>query len=654
MIAAALGLTSKKLAPWLSISSIFISLILSILSAWFKGMPYLVSVAWFNFLGDNVSMGILVDGLSVVMGSTVALVSLLISIYSYKYMENDWGWTRYWFFFTFFVGSMMMLIFASNLIVMLVGWEGTTLASYALIGHWYTDEKERWVGDAGRKAIGINMWSTPSQAGVRAMVFTSLADVGFIAGIGMLYYASGTLSILGILHSMPTILATLNSRGLLWPFLFAFTLGAFGKSAQFPFHEWLVTAMTGPTSISALIHAATMVNAGVYFLLRFVPIILVAAYTMGMYIPLASFFTYIMIIGALTAFMMASMAVTSNELKLILAYSTSSQLGYMFMAVGAAYFFMPTVSLFAAMSHLISQAIFKAALFMAAGVLIHEFSSRYIKDMGGAWKKMKYTGVAFLFAALSLSGIPPFSGFWDKDLILDVTLASGNLVAYALGLAGAFLTAFYIFRAFKLVFINKPVKNEIEVKDGHPLELYPYLLLGLLSLIFGLFWYYPNGGLSEIIYNALTYSSIVKWNAVTVIPEISINLGLSAVSVSIAVIGIVLAVIMYRRSREINIKSSALIKLQNFLYDRWYINAIYYRVFVNGLNWLSGWLNRYVEWGAFDGFYHKIIPKAVTGLGTRLKEFQKGNIGKYISAMLMGGAILLIIVIIAIGVISVV
>jgi len=537
---------------------------------------------------------------------------------------------------------------------MLVGWEGTTLASYALIGHWYTDEKERWVGDAGRKAIGISMWSTPSQAGVRAMVFTSLADVGFIAGIGMLYYASGTLSILGILHSMPTILATLNSRGLLWPFLFAFTLGAFGKSAQFPFHEWLVTAMTGPTSISALIHAATMVNAGVYFLLRFVPIILVAAYTMGMYIPLASFFTYIMVIGALTAFMMASMAITSNELKLILAYSTSSQLGYMFMAVGAAYFFMPTVSLFAAMSHLISQAIFKAALFMAAGVLIHEFSSRYIKDMGGAWKKMKYTGIAFLFAALSLSGIPPFSGFWDKDLILDVTLASGNLIAYALGLAGAFLTAFYIFRAFRLVFINKPANGEIEVKEGHPLELYPYLLLGLLSLIFGVFWYYPNGGLSKIIYNALTYSSIVKWSAVTTIPEISINLSLSAVSVSIAVLGIAIASIMYARSREISIKSPALIKLQNFLYDRWYINAIYYRIFVNGFDWFSGWLNSYVEWGAFDGFYHKIIPKAVTGMGARLKELQKGNIGKYISAMLIGGAILLIIVIIAIGVISVV
>jgi NADH-quinone oxidoreductase subunit L len=653
MVAAALGLTSKKLAPFLSVGSIFVSFVLSLLSAFMSKMPYIVRIPWFSFLGDNVSMGMLFDGLSIVMGTTVALVSFLISVYSYKYMENDWGWTRYWFFFTFFVGSMMMLIYASNLVVMLVGWEGTTLASYALIGHWYTDEPERWVGDSNRKAWNVDMSTSPSHAGIRAMVFTSLADVGFITGIGMLYYASGTISILGILNAMPHILGVLYSRGLLLPFLIAFTLGAFGKSAQFPFHEWLVTAMTGPTSISALIHAATMVNAGVYFLLRFTPIIITAAYVAGMYAPISSFFTYILLIGALTAFMMASMAVSSNELKLILAYSTSSQLGYMFMAIGAAYFAVPTVAIFASMSHLISQAIFKAALFMAAGVLIHEYSSRYIKNMGNAWKNMKYTGIAFLFAALSLSGIPPFSGFWDKDLILDVTLYSGNLIAYALGIAGAFLTAFYIFRAFKLVFINKN-ENAKEVEEAHPIELYPYLLLGVLSLVFGIFWYFPYGGLSQIIYRLMTYNSIVTWPSFMTASGVTINASLSAISVIVALAGIGLALYLYAKNRELNIRSPFMLGIQKFLYDRWYINAIYYRIFVNGTARISSWMYGHIEWGAFDKFYHALVPRAVTGLGSRLKNYQRGNIGKFISTMIIGGAILLIILIVAIGVISVV
>ena len=436
------------------------------------------------------------------------------------------------------------------------------------------------------------------------------------------------------------------------PFLIAFTLGAFGKSAQFPFHEWLVTAMTGPTSISALIHAATMVNAGVYFLLRFTPIIIISAYTAGIYAPISSFFTYVLLIGALTAFMTASMAVSSNELKLILAYSTSSQLGYMFMGIGAAYFAVPTVALFASMSHLISQAIFKAALFMAAGVLIHEYSSRYIKDMGGAWERMKLTGIAFLFAALSLSGIPPFSGFWDKDLILDVTLYSGNLIAYALGIAGAFLTAFYIFRAFRLIFINKNEKAR-EVEEAHPVELYPYLLLGLLSLIFGIFWYFPYGGLSQIIYRLMTFNSIVSWPSHLVSSGVTIDVELSIISVLIAVAGMGLALYLYAKGRELNINSPFMLGVQKFLYDRWYLNSVYYRIFVNGMARISGWAYVHIDWGAFDRFYHNIVPRGITGLGSRLRNYQRGNIGKFISTMIIGGAMLLIIIILAIGVISV-
>ncbi|MDP8023474.1 MAG: NADH-quinone oxidoreductase subunit L [Nitrososphaeria archaeon] len=643
MLAAGLGLVLRKQAPFISILTIAISFILSAISPFIVSVPSVISYPWFMLLGLQINFGMLFDGLSIVMGSVVAFVSLLIAIYSYRYMYGDWGHIRYWYFFSFFVGSMLLLVYASNLIVLLIGWEGTTLASYALIGHWYTDEdEERWVGDKGRYALGVPMWFTPSQSGVRAMIVTSFGDIGFITGIGMLYKVSGTLSILGIEKNITQIITSLNNNGLLIPFLIAFTMGAFAKSAQFPFHEWLVTAMTGPSSISALIHAATMVNAGVYLLLRFVPILLQGAVVAGLYSSLNIFFTYVLVIGAFTAFMMASMAIASNELKLILAYSTASQIGYMFMGIGAAYFIStPSIALFASLSHFISQALFKAAMFMAAGALIEEFSSRYIKDMAGAYSKMKLTAIAFLLASLSLSGIPPFSGFWDKDLILESTLQTGNVIAYLLGVIGAFLTAFYIFRAFTMVFVNKGDENlkEKEVKEAHPVMLWPYFVLGLLSLLFGIFWYFPYGGLSALIYYFVYRQSVVQLPTTSIYFS-PLDVG---ISVTIALIGLLSAFYIYRNRREIVLKSDALKKLRDFLYDRWYINSIYYKAFVYSLNDFASALRKSVEFGSFDRFYHNLVPRFILGTGERLRKFQHGDIGKYLLVLLAGALVLLVI-----------
>ncbi len=643
MLAAGLGLLLKKQAPFISIGTIALSFILSVMSPFIVSTPSIISYPWFELLGLKINFGMLIDGLSVVMGSVVAFVSLLIAIYSYRYMYGDWGHTRYWYFFSFFVGSMLLLVYASNLIVLLIGWEGTTLASYALIGHWYTDEdEERWVGDKGRYALGVPMWFTPSQSGVRAMVVTSFGDIGFITGIGMLYKVSGTLSIYVIEKNITQIITALNKNNLLIPFLIAFTMGAFAKSAQFPFHEWLVTAMTGPSSISALIHAATMVNAGVYLLLRFVPILLGGAVKAGLYSSLNIFFTYVLIIGAFTAFMMASMAIASNELKLILAYSTASQIGYMFMGIGAAYFIStPSIALFASLSHFISQALFKAAMFMAAGVLIEEFSSRYIKDMAGAYSKMKLTAIAFLLASLSLSGIPPFSGFWDKDLILESTLQSGNLIAYLLGIIGAFLTSFYIFRAFTMVFVNKGDEKlkEKEIKEAHPVMLWPYFVLGLLSLLFGIFWYFPNGGLSALIYRfvyAQTYTPLL-------IGSIYFNPLDVGISVTIAFVGLLTALYIYKARREIILSNVTLNKLRDFLYDRWEINSLYYKAFVYSLNSFASILRKSVEFGAFDRFYHNLVPRFILAAGERFRKFQHGDIGKYLLTLLTGTLVLLII-----------
>ena len=646
MAAAGLGLVFKKAAPIISIVFIAMSFALSVLSPFIVKVPKVISYPWFSLLGKEVNFGILVDGLSVVMGSVVALVSLLIAVYSYRYMYGDWGLTRYWYFFSFFVGSMLLLVYASNLIVLLIGWEGTTLASYALIGHWYTDtDEERWVGDKGRYALGVPMWFTPSQSGVRAMVVTSFGDIGFITSLGMLYKYSGTLSILGIEQNIGSVLTALDRSGMLLPFLIAFTMGALAKSAQFPFYEWLVTAMTGPSSISALIHAATMVNAGVYFLLRFAPMLIVGAAEAGIYSSLSSFFAYVLIIGALTAFMLASMAIASNELKLILAYSTASQIGYMFMGIGAAYFIAaPSVALFASLSHFISQALFKASMFMAAGVLIEEYSSRYIKDMANAYSKMKITAIAFLLASLSLAGIPPFSGFWDKDLILEVTLQTGNWAAYLLGVFGAFLTAFYIFRAFTIVFINKGTEElrEKEVKEAHPVMLWPYFALSVLTLLFGVFWYFPNGGLSEIIYSFVKTATYVKSPLITT-GTITFSPVDVAVSVLISLTGLLVAAFIYKTRREVNLTSAALRKLRDFLYDRWYINSIYYRAFVYSLDRFAAVLRSKVEFGSFDRFYHVLVPRFILGTGSLLKKFQSGDIGKYLTVLLFGALVLLVI-----------
>jgi len=642
VIALPLGLKQKRSASFASAVFLAVPALLStylvyvISATGFK--PFTTSVAWFGFGSTSVTVGILGDGLSAIMALVVSWISFLISVYSYEYMEGDPGTHRYWFFFDFFVGSMLLLVLSNNLVLLLVGWEGTTLSSYALIGHWYTDDEERWVGDKGRYALGVPNWSTPSSSGVRAIVFTSFADIGFIIGVSMLYNASGTFSLYAISENMPAILSALNRQGMLIPFLVLFSMGAFAKSAQFPFHEWLVTAMTGPTSVSALIHAATMVNAGVYFMLRFMPMIITGASEDGLLGAVSPFFLYVAVIGAFTAFMLASQAVVSRELKLILAFSTASQLGYMFLSIGLAAYVEPSVAFFAAFSHMISQALFKAALFLAAGALIHEFSSRYISDMKGAWHGMKWTTIAFALASLSLAGIPPFSGFWDKDLILDLTLQSGLWYLYALALAGAFMTAFYIFRAFTLIFAGKP---EREVREPGHAMLLPYAVLGIVTLAFGLIWPSPVGA-SIWIYKAITVDSYANLQLTSLPP---FNLSSLAASLIVAFFGLGIAIYIYSEKRQLYSpigKSGVLPALHSFLYDRWFINSAYYRVIVGGFAAASRGLDA-VEHGGFDKFYHSLLPSTFSLASVKLRRVQTGVISKYLTALFAGLLIMVVI-----------
>ncbi len=362
-------------------------------------------VPWIPAL--NIRAGILVDPLSMFMVNIVAWVSFLIMVYSLEYMKGDSGLTRYWFFMSLFIGNMLLLVLADNLLLMLFGWEGVGLCSYALIGHWYKDEEEHWVGTPGDKALAAQLGGTSSWA-------ASLARLGLLIPTALLFFG-----------------------------------GPIGKSAQFPLQEWLPDAMAGPTSVSALIHAATMVKAGVFLTGRMGPIFYVGLAQFNQVYP---FFATIAWIGGFTAFLAATQASVAREIKKVLAYSTVSQIGYMMLALGVAGLSVDFATGYTAgLFHLMSHAIFKAALFLAAGWVLHATETRFMDQMGGLAKGMRLTAAAMLLAGLSLMGIPPLSGFWTKDAVLSATFQADQLVLsryalYGLGILTVVLTAFYTMR----------------------------------------------------------------------------------------------------------------------------------------------------------------------------------------------------------------
>ena len=364
------------------------------------------------------------DGLSVFLTTVAACIGALIALYSVEYMNEEKDLLRYWAMFTLFVGGMIGLALTANLLMLYVFWEVVGLTSYALIGYYYSDPKA-------------------ARAGLKAFLTTRLGDVGLLVGILALYFSMEphTFNFLEIAEAVEageipgTVLAVAA---------FGMLLGAMGKSAQAPLHVWLADAMEAPTTISALIHAATMVNAGVYLMARTYPI----------FHTVPGWAETVLLVGAITAFLTATLALVEPDLKRVLAYSTVSQLGYMFAAVGAG-------SIFAAKFHLINHAIFKALLFLCAGAVIHHLHGvRNMYEMGGGvGRQMRFTGTCYLIGTLSLAGIPIFNGFWSKDLVIGATLESGNIIGTVLLVVAAALTVIYSFRAYYLVFCGTSDKH---------------------------------------------------------------------------------------------------------------------------------------------------------------------------------------------------
>jgi NADH-quinone oxidoreductase subunit L len=555
---------------------------------------------WINFPGGHpLEVGVLVDPLSIIICNVVAFISFLILVYSTEYMHGDKHLTRFWFFFLYFVGSMLLLVLSDNLIQTMVGWEGVGICSFGLIGYYYRDAKERWLGGPPPHKM-----FPPSHAGMKAFVVTGIGDVFILGAIFVIFNYAGTLNYVELIETahewLPQIAAV---PGLLAITAIFFLGGPIGKSAQFPLHEWLPEAMAGPTSVSALIHAATMVKAGVYLVARMSPIFYLG--TWEMHIPEAQvFFIVIACVGAFTCFMAASQALVSVELKKILAYSTVSQIGYMMLGLGlsglaeGAY----VAGLTAGIFHLTSHALFKAALFLGAGSVIHAIHTIYTFNMGGMKKYMPITFILMVIATASLSGIPPLSGFWSKDAVFIAALVAGTPLSYtllAVGAISAAMTFFYSIRYIYITFMapESDYIHDLEHHGHHPHEApktmwVPIAILVGLVCVVGLFGliglfvpsFSPELFIEHQLHNMLHHMGIPLHSHHL---EFSTTLTAWGTSAAMLLIGGILGWLFYL-SKKVDswafVSGNPVLKpVHTFLFNRWYMNSIYYKVFVYGL-----------------------------------------------------------------------
>src|SRR5215203_250947 len=471
--AALIPALAKKSTRFANISAVGFAIISALFAATLiplvsSGSEIHSQIPWISAL--NIKAGILADPLSIIMTNLVAWISFLIFVYSTGYMHGDRDLTRFWFFMLFFIGSMQLIVLSDNLLMVFFGWEGVGLASYALIGFWYHDRKKDYVGREGERAAGIPLWASPTHSGMKAFLMTRAGDTMMLAGMFLIFAYAGTFGFRELIENQEWA-NQMAQQNLLVPAAVLLFGGAVGKSAQFPLNEWLLEAMTGPTSVSALIHAATMVKAGVFLVARIGPLFFALA-AFGM----TQFFEVVAWTGAITALLLATQAIVNPEIKKVLAYSTGSQIGYMMMALGIAGLSTQFVEGYTAgFFHLMSHALFKASLFMGAGALLHTVGSRFLTDMGGMRRHMKKTYIFMMLSGLSLAGAPLVtSGFWSKDAIFASLLESGypySWQLFAIAFAVAMMTAFYTFRMLGMAFFGKESRHLEEMQhEGHHLH----------------------------------------------------------------------------------------------------------------------------------------------------------------------------------------
>lgn len=573
-------------------------------------IPFDWKVPWIPYV--NINAGVLVDPLSVFMANVATCISALIMIYSLGYMSHDPDRTRYWFFMQLFIGGMTLLVMADNFLQLFIGWEVVGMCSYGLIGFWH---KKPNMIDEPYPMLRRSEGDYNAHCGMKAFVTTRIGDVALLAAILIIFMYAGTLNFLELIEHTGWI-GELSRAGLLTIVAILLFFGPIGKSAQFPLHVWLPEAMAGPTTVSALIHAATMVKAGVYLVARVLPLFHHALWIDG-YTEVTTFFTTVGWIGGFTAFLAASMALVAREIKKVLAYSTVSQIGYMMLALGMGGLAIEsTTGFLAGTFHLLSHALFKALLFLSAGAILHSTETKYLDEMGGLKEHMPITFKVMWVGALALSGFPGFSGFWSKDIIFLATFENGQYALLALAAITASMTAFYTFRMMGMTFYYPKSDHILKLeREGHhvheapPVMWVPLAILAGLTLIvsvFGLFNF--EGRLHDYFTGHVVTPLTIEF--------VHINPLVALISIGMVGLGIVPGYFIYIKQKYSAVemgRNPIVAGLHKFLTNRWYINAFYYKVFVYGTIRLFKALLDKIELGIIDRAHYVFAEKAIDG-----------------------------------------
>ncbi|MFQ5964623.1 MAG: NADH-quinone oxidoreductase subunit L [Candidatus Scalinduaceae bacterium] len=572
----------------------------------------LIEKEFFTWIGSGAFKavaGLQIDPLSTVMILVVSGVGFLIHIYSVGYMHGDEGYYRYFTYLNLFTFSMLLLVLANNFLLMFIGWEGVGLCSYLLIGYWF--EKK-----------------SASDAGMKAFIVNRIGDFGFILAIMLIFVTFNTIDFTDVFNAAPEYLHVGSFVATMITLLLF--VGAVGKSAQIPLHTWLPDAMEGPTPVSALIHAATMVTAGVYMVVRCNVLYMLAPFSL----------TIVAIIGGVTALFAATIGLAQNDIKRVLAYSTVSQIGYMFLACGVGAFI-------TGIFHLVTHAFFKALLFLGSGSVIHALGGEQdMRKMGGLRPHLPTTYKTFLIGTLAIAGIPPFAGFFSKDEILLEAFTKGNLIYWCLGAFAAILTAFYMFRLLFMTFHGKSNMDKHVEEHVHesPMNiLIPLLVLAFLSIVGGFLGFPAASAINDFMAPVIGGGAhgMVDGGEVHHVSN-SLMFSMMAISTAIALVGIFLAYLMYIKKPDLPAKIVEKFKLiYNIIFNKYYVDEIYDAAIVNPTVKSSFFLWKIVDVRIIDGSVNG-VARIVEFISKVLRLFQTGYVRSYALSMLLGGVIIIV------------
>ena len=573
----------------------------------------LIIATWINSGSLNVNWSINIDALSSVMLVVVTLISSLVHIYSIGYMSHDPNKPRFMSFLSLFTFSMLTLVTSDNFVQLFFGWEAVGLCSYFLIGFWYKKE-------------------SANAAAIKAFVVNRVGDFGFALGIFLIFYLFGTVNYSEVFQQIPTVVEKnlsflgfeVNAIDLICLLLF---IGAMGKSAQILLHTWLPDAMEGPTPVSALIHAATMVTAGVFLIVRCSPMFEYSQLTLNI----------ICLVGMTTAFFAATVALVQNDIKKIIAYSTCSQLGYMFFATGVGAYNV-------AMFHLFTHAFFKALLFLGSGSVIHSFKDEQdIRNMGGVWKKLPYTWVMMIIGTLALTGFPFLSGYYSKDAIIEFAYMRGNSFGYWAALTGIFtalLTAIYswrlIFKTFHGNYENKNLKIETMHEPSYVM-IVPLVILSIGSIFVGFLF-------KDLFIDANTSQDFWQNSIKFLNPLSSEHPPLSIVYATPVLVVFSIPVSYYLFVKNKNITKWLIEEnkpFYNFLVNKWYFDEFYDFIFVKPSKKIGTFFWKNVDIKTIDRFGPDGISNLIKKISIKAVKFQSGLIYQYAFIMLLGFTALL-------------